>query len=144
MTEFGTGYYTYQIPEQFEGNYNIHIVFSNEKGERIDKNPAKNNVCDLIVSYNSFSLYSSSDSWLSNYLGLLGDYYTDGKINARDALEVLRITLLLGDYMGSWLVADVNKDGDLNAKDSLLIQRYSLKLSKNEYIGTPVLLDFFY
>ncbi|MBQ5440008.1 MAG: hypothetical protein IIT49_04425, partial [Clostridia bacterium] len=64
--------------------------------------------------------------------------------NTRDALEVLRFSLYLGDFHGLWFIADANQDKNINAKDSLLIQHYSLKLPSDDNIGKPYLVDFFY
>lgn len=144
MTKCEQGYYIYHPPKQFDGCNSIHLSFSNGKGEVIDKVADVDSYIDMIMSYNANGIYLYYNSFDTNFVGLIGDYYPDGKINTRDSLEVLRYTLNIGGYYTHRAIADANQDDNVNAKDSLLIQRYTLKLPSDEHIGTAYVRNDWY
>ena len=60
-------------------------------------------------------------------VSLLGDLNSDGVINAKDALVVLKISV--GKLTPTWaekILGDVNKDAAINAKDALEILKYTV------------------
>lgn len=59
----------------------------------------------------------------------LGDVNGDGKINADDAVLVLRYAVELTEFNETQkLAADVSKDGRINADDAVLILRFAVNL----------------
>lgn len=59
----------------------------------------------------------------------LGDVNNDGKIDAKDAVLVLRYAAKLADLnLQQQLSADVNADGAIDAKDAVKILRYAAEL----------------
>ncbi len=101
----------------FEGCHESLIIFGVEGSDA--QRFAKNN------GFN-FEVIGSSTT--------LGDLNGDDKINAKDALEVLKAAVgkvNLTDEQKA--VADVNKDGDINAKDALEMLKYA--------VGKPSVLD---
>lgn len=59
----------------------------------------------------------------------LGDVNDDGKIDAKDAVLVLRYAAKLADLnLQQQLSADVNADGAIDAKDAVKILRYAAEL----------------
>ena len=65
-----------------------------------------------------------------------GDIDGDGKISAKDSLNIQRYVINLKAFDEEQLLAaDVNGDGKVTAKDALEILRYTLNLSDNDKIG---------
>ena len=68
-----------------------------------------------------------------------GDIDGDGKISAKDSLNIQRYVINLKTFDEDQLIAaDVNGDGKVTAKDALEILRYTLNLSDNDKIGQIV------
>ena len=65
-----------------------------------------------------------------------GDVDGDGKISAKDSLNIQRYVVKLKTFDEiQMLAADVNGDDKITNKDSLEILRYTINLSKNDRIG---------
>ena len=68
-----------------------------------------------------------------------GDIDGDGKISAKDSLNIQRYVINLKKLdENQLLAADVNGDGKVTAKDALDILRYTINMSKNDRIGQNV------
>ena len=136
MTDSGNKYFTYQIPEKFENCMTFNVTFSDASGNTI----SQYNNRPLIMTYQSYGIMQDSE-WITNYLGLSGDFNNDGKISSKDSLEILRkainpsktdrIKLMLGD---------INMDGSITAKDAMYVLRYTINYSDKMFIGDIISL----
>ena len=65
-----------------------------------------------------------------------GDIDGDGKVSAKDSMNIQRYVIKLKSFdEDQLLAADVNGDGKVTAKDALEILRHTLNMSENDKIG---------
>ena len=94
-----------------------------------------------IIKLIADGLYDSNE-----YTAYAGDVNADGTVDNMDAsllqyyLAILVRNFVdnLGKVVYPTIVGDVNGDGKVTNKDALEILRYTVKMSKNEKIGTEV------
>lgn len=91
----------------------IHYSGSNEQWDEISK--ADNDFTEIKVEYD----YTNVES-------VLGDVNIDGKINAQDALMILKYSAKIIEFEEQeLLLSDVNSDDVVNAQDALVILKYA-------------------
>ena len=67
---------------------------------------------------------------------LIGDVDGDGKISAKDSMQIQRYVINIKKLDDTQLkAADVNNDNKVTNKDALDILRYTIHMSKNDNIG---------
>lgn len=104
-----------EMPESDIRDYMAYLLAKDKSGMTEDEK--KEHTMNLIAAA---SIYRSGATFV------LGDVNRDGRINARDALMILRSqagSSELEDYQT--FLADVNKDNRLTAMDAVKIQRYA-------------------
>ncbi len=89
----------------------------------------------FITNLNEYESAIEKYNALSKTEHLFGDANNDTQINAKDALQILRV-LVGKTTLDHWqtYIADVNVDGTLNAKDALMVLQYSV----NKRVDFPV------
>ena len=83
----------------------------------------------------SFSITESYKNASSSWEGI-GDINEDGDVNAKDASDILCMSVSVSTENNQNSDADINADGEINAKDAALVLQYSTQKGYENFSGT--------
>ncbi len=105
------------IPTDVSFPEKVEDIFATINGQKAECIYDENGILNISYTYVAIEAITNT----------LGDVNNDGKINAKDALVVLKIAVNKYTPDNSELfAADVNKDNSINAKDALEILKYAV------------------
>ena len=135
MTDQGSGYFTYTLPEKYNNGKAFTVTFSDGKGNILSESNGKY----MVMSYASYGIVDENSDWISNFYGVVGDANGDGKVTSKDALSIMRYSIS-GSNTGMSEFADIDMDDQISAKDAMLILRYTVNLPDKYGIGMALAL----